>query len=127
MDFVLTNEQRMLQDAAAQFAKKTSPIERHRKLRSTSERMGDGWEPAVWKQMAELGWLGLFYPENVGGLGLPFFEASLVIERLGSTLVLEPYLASVVLAGGAVLNGATTAQQKELLEPMTEGKTSLAL
>ena len=77
--------------------------------------------------MADLGWLGLFYPEAVGGLGLSFFDASLVIERLGTTLVLEPYLSSVVLAGGAVLNGATQVQQKELLEPMGEGKTSLAL
>lgn len=127
MHFVLTNEQRMLADAAAQFAKKTSPVERFRKVRSTSERDGDGWEASVWKQMAELGWLGLFYPEAVGGLGLSFFDLSLVLERLGTTLVPEPLLASVVLAGGAVLSGATAAQQKELLEPMVEGKTSLAL
>ena len=127
MDFDLSNEQRMLADAAASFAKKTSPVERFRKLRSTAERDGAGWEPSVWKQMAELGWLGLPFPEEVGGLGLGFFEASLVLQKLASTLVPEPYLASVVLAGSAVLHGATRAQAKELLEPMIEGRTSLAL
>jgi alkylation response protein AidB-like acyl-CoA dehydrogenase len=127
MDFNLSNEQRMLADAAGQFAKKTSPVERFRKLRSTSEREGTGWEPAVWKQMAELGWLGLFFPEDVGGLGLSFFDASLVLQKLATTLVPEPYLSSVVFAGSAVLHGATKAQAKELLEPMIEGKTSLAL
>jgi alkylation response protein AidB-like acyl-CoA dehydrogenase len=127
MDFDLSNEQRMLADAAASFAKKTSPVERFRKLRSTAERDGAGWEPSVWKQMAELGWLGLPFPEEVGGLGLGFFEASLVLQKLASTLVPEPYLASVVLAGSAVLHGATKAEAKELLEPMIEGRTSLAL
>lgn len=127
MDFNLSNEQRMLADAAASFAKKTSPVERFRKLRSTAEREGTGWEPAVWKQMAELGWLGLPFPEDVGGLGLGFFEASLVLQKLAATLVPEPYLASVVLAGSAVLHGATKAQAREILEPMVEGKISLAL
>lgn len=127
MDFNLSNEQRMLADAAAQFAKKTSPVERYRKTRSTSEREGTGWEPAVWKQMAELGWLGLAFPEDVGGLGLGFFDLSLVLGKLASTLVPEPILPSVVLAGSAVMHGATKAQAKEILEPMIEGKTSLAL
>jgi alkylation response protein AidB-like acyl-CoA dehydrogenase len=127
MDFNLSNEQRMLADAAASFAKKTSPVERFRKLRSTSERDGTGWEPAIWKQMADLGWLGLFFPEDVGGLGLSFFDASLVMSKLATTLVPEPYLSSVVLAGSAVVHGATKAQAKEILEPMIEGNTSLAL
>jgi alkylation response protein AidB-like acyl-CoA dehydrogenase len=139
MDFELTSEQKMLADSAASFAKKTSPVERLRKLREiprvegVEQRHGAkttdprNWEPAVWKQMAELGWLGLFYPESVGGLGLRFFDASLVIEKLATTLVPEPYVASVVLGGWPILKAGSPEQHKRFLEPMIEGKTSHAL
>ncbi|AKF09528.1 acyl-CoA dehydrogenase family protein [Sandaracinus amylolyticus] len=138
MDFELTQEQKMLAESAASFAKKTSPVERLRKIRSMPHVEGveqrhaakadpRNWEPAVWKQMAELGWLGLFYPESVGGLGLRFFDASLVIEKLGTTLVPEPYVASVVLAGWALLKAGSAEQHAKYLTPMIEGDTSLAL
>jgi alkylation response protein AidB-like acyl-CoA dehydrogenase len=139
MDFELTQEQKMLADSAASFAKKTSPVERLRKLRTMPHvegienrhggGTGDGrnWEPSVWKQMAELGWLGLFYPESVGGLGLRFFDASLVIERLAATLVPEPYVASVVVAGWTLLKAGSAEQHAQFLSPMIEGETSLAL
>ena len=129
MDFELTAEQKMLSEQAASFAKKSSPVERFRKLRSTAERdvVEHGWEPKVWKEMAGLGWLGLFYPEEVGGMGLRFFDTALVIEKLGTTLVPEPVIASAVLAGTAVWKAGSTAQAKAILEPMIEGRTSLAL
>lgn len=134
MDFELNDDQKLLKDSAAQFTK-SSPVSRFRKLRSHAWAHGghevvshpQGWEPAVWKQMAELGWLGLFFPESVGGLGLSFFDLTLVLEELGKTLVPEPILASVVLAGGAVSKAGTLEQQKRLLQPMIDGKTSLAL
>ena len=129
MDFELTAEQKMLSEQAASFAKKSSPVERFRKLRSTAERdvVEHGWEPKVWKEMAGLGWLGLYYPEDVGGMGLRFFDTALVIEKLGTTLVPEPVIASAVLAGTAVWKAGSTAQAKAILEPMIEGRTSLAL
>ena len=138
MDFELTQEQKMLADSAASFAKKTSPVERLRKLRTMPHvegieqrhaSIGDprNWELPVWKQMAELGWLGLFYPESVGGLGLRFYDASLVIEKLGTTLVPEPYVASVVVGGWPILKAGSAEQQAKFLSPMIEGETSLAL
>jgi alkylation response protein AidB-like acyl-CoA dehydrogenase len=138
MDFELTQEQKMLADAAASFAKKISPVERLRRLRTMPHVEGveqrhpakadpRNWEPAVWKQMAELGWLGLFYPEGVGGLGLRFFDAALVIEKLGTTLTPEPYIASVVLGGWPILQCGNAAQHEKFLTPMIEGRTSLAL
>lgn len=136
MDFELNEDQKLLKDSAAQFTK-SSPVTRMRKLRShgatghgaTSDHGNDpiGWEPSVWKQMADLGWLGLFYPEDIGGLGMTFFDLCLVVEELGKTLVPEPIIASVILAGGAVLHAGTKAQQKAILGPMIDGKTSLAL
>lgn len=135
MDFELNEDQKLLKDSAAQFTK-SSPVTRMRKLRShgstghgaqTDHNDPIGWEPSVWKQMADLGWLGLFYPEDVGGLGMTFFDLCLIIEELGKTLVPEPIIASVILAGGAVLHAGTKAQQKAILGPMIDGKTSLAL
>lgn len=129
MDFELTAEQKMLSEQAASFAKKSSPVERFRKLRSTAERdvVEHGWEVKTWREIGGLGWLGLFYPESVGGMGMSFFDASLVIEKLAATLVPEPIIASAVVAGAAVWKSASTAQAKAILEPMIEGKTSLAL
>ncbi len=135
MDFELNEDQKLLKDSAAQFTK-SSPVTRMRKLRShgstghgaqTDHNDPIGWEPSVWKQMADLGWLGLFYPEDIGGLGMTFFDLCLIVEELGKTLVPEPIIASVVLAGGAVLHAGTKAQQKAILGPMIDGKTSLAL
>ena len=123
MDFALTDDQKMIRDTARSFVQKESPVERMRKLRDTEL----GYDPAVWQQMGELGWLGLPLPESVGGFGGTMIDASLVLEQLGSTLVPEPFLASVVLGGMAVVHGATEAQQKALLEPMIEGRASLAL
>jgi alkylation response protein AidB-like acyl-CoA dehydrogenase len=123
MNFDLTDDQKMLVETAASFARKQSPVSRARKLR------GDpiGWEPAVWRQMGELGWLGVMFGDDVGGFGGRFGDAALVIEQLGSTLVPEPYLPSVVLGGGALARGGTPAQRSRWLAPMVAGQTSLAL
>ena len=65
MNFDLTEDQKMLVDTAASFAKKSSPVDRFRQL-----RFGElAYDKKVWKQMGELGWLGVIFPEEVGGFG----------------------------------------------------------
>jgi alkylation response protein AidB-like acyl-CoA dehydrogenase len=123
MNFDLTEDQKMLVQTAASFVKKTSPVERLRRLRD-DER---GWEPAVWRQMGDLGWLGIPFPDELGGFGGRFIDAALVIEQLGATLVPEPYIPSVVLGGMAVLRAGDDAQRRRWLEPLIAGETSLAL
>jgi alkylation response protein AidB-like acyl-CoA dehydrogenase len=123
MNFDLTEDQKMLVETVQSFVRKDSPVERMRRLRSDAI----GWEKAVWKQMGELGWLGVMFPESVGGLGMSFVEAGLIIEQLGTTLVPEPYLPSVVLAGTALVRAGTEEQQQRWLAPMIAGDTSLAL
>jgi alkylation response protein AidB-like acyl-CoA dehydrogenase len=81
----------------------------------------------MWRQMGELGWLGILFSEEAGGFGGSFLDASLILEQIGTTLVPEPYLASVVLAGSAVARVAEPRQQQALLGPMIEGSASLAL
>src|ERR1700753_1780920 len=114
MNFDLTQDQKLLVDTAAAFAKKESPVSRLRGLREDTV----GWSKDVWKHRGELGWLGILMPESVGGFGWSFSDASLVIEKLGTTLVPEPFVPSVVLAGCAIRDGGSEAQQKRWLEPL---------
>jgi alkylation response protein AidB-like acyl-CoA dehydrogenase len=123
MDFELSADQKMLRDTAATFAKKESPITRFRALREDEL----GFDRAVWKKMGELGWLGIALPEAAGGLGLSFVDLALVIEQLGVTLVPEPILASVVLAGMTVALAGDDAQKEQILGPMIAGDQTLAL
>jgi len=123
MDFELDQDQQMLAKTVADFAKNESPVERFRKLRDDDI----GYDPAVWQKMGELGWLGVAFPESVGGFGGSFVECAVVLENLAATLVPEPYLASVVLGGMALLRAGTPEQHATYLTPMIEGDTTLAL
>ncbi len=123
MDFELSDDQKMLVDTVQSFCKKESPTERLRKMRENPI----GWEKKIWQQMGELGWLGVAFPEDVGGLGGSFVDAGLIIEQLGTTLVPEPFIPSVALAGSILQAGGTVAQKEQFLTPMLEGSESLAV
>jgi alkylation response protein AidB-like acyl-CoA dehydrogenase len=122
MNFTLSEDQRMLVEAAQGFVRKQSPVARMRKLRDDPI----GWSPEVWRQIGDLGWLGLPFPEAVGGIGGSFVDLALVLEQLGTTLVPEPIVPSVV-AGIAILAAGDAAQQQRWLAPMVAGRSSLAL
>src|SRR5688572_3479049 len=121
MDFDLTEEQRLLAKTVADFCKTRSPVSRFRKLRDAD---GIGWDPATWREMGQLGWLGVPFPESAGGLAGSFVEAAIILEQLGRTLVPEPYLASVVLGGQALALGGNGEQHERWLAPMLDGQTS---
>ncbi|HEY5934943.1 MAG TPA: acyl-CoA dehydrogenase family protein [Kofleriaceae bacterium] len=122
MNFELSEDQRMIVDAAVGFVRKQSPVTRMRKLRDDDR----GWSPDTWRQMGELGWLGLPFPESIGGFGGSLVDVALVLEQLGTTLVPEP-MASSLTAGMTILRAGDEAQHKAWLAPMIEGKASLAL
>jgi alkylation response protein AidB-like acyl-CoA dehydrogenase len=123
MDFTLTDDQRMLVETVKSFTKKDSPVERIRKVRESET----GWDKNVWRKIGELGWLGVPFPEEYGGIGGAFLDAGLIIEQLGTTLVPEPYIPSVILGGLTLLHAGSSAQKERLLPPMIEGKESLSL
>lgn len=123
MDFTLTEDQRMLVETVQSFTKKDSPVERIRKVRESET----GWDKGVWRKIGELGWLAVPFPEEYGGIGGAFLDAGLIIEQLGTTLVPEPYIPSVILGGLTLLHAGSSAQKQRLLPPMIEGKESLAL
>ncbi len=123
MNFALSKQQQMIVDSVATFVRDDSPVERFRELRS-SER---GWDSAVWRKMGDYGWLGIAFPEEHGGIDGSFVDMALILEQLGRSLVPEPYIPSVVLAGGLVERLGSADQKRDLLQPMLAGETSLAL
>src|SRR5687767_15779235 len=123
MNFDLTPDQKLLADTAASFVKKEAPLGRLRPLRKDPI----GWSKDVWKKMGELGWLGILFPESVGGFGGTFVDAAILLEELGAGLVVEPFVPSLVLAGTAIMRAGDDAQQKRWLAPVATGDTSLAL
>lgn len=123
MDFDLSDDQKMLADTAASFVKKDSPVERMRALRDDPI----GYDPKIWQQMGELGWLGIPFAEELGGFGGSFIDLALVLEQFGRTLVPEPYLSSIVLGGMTIQNAGDKAQMKRYLPALIEGQSTMAL
>src|SRR5439155_23487233 len=87
----------------------------------------EGFSRAHWQNYAELGWLGLLLPEDVGGLACSFVEAAIVLEAFGRGMVLEPFLATAVLCSRIVDRADADEPRKRLLPALIEGRLVLAL
>jgi pimeloyl-CoA dehydrogenase small subunit len=122
MDFDLTEEQRLLRDSVDRLLADHYSFEKRKAHLAEPE----GWSRDLWAQYAELGLLGLPFAEEHGGFGGGGIETMLVMQAFGRVLALEPYLATVVLAGTALRLAANAAQQSALLPQIAEGKLSLA-
>ena len=125
MDLVLTEDQELIAKTAADFVREKSPVSRMRALRDAND--ATGFSRALWKEMAELGWVGIAFPENLGGAGLGFAELAVVLEALGKTLAPEPFLSSVLLGGQALALAGSDAQQQAWLPRLCAGDALLAL
>jgi len=112
-----------LRDSVAAFLARGTDIARVRRLRGKPP----GFERAVWRQMAEFGWLGILVPENCGGLGLGCAEMAIVAEGAARALVPEPLTAAAVLAAGAIARGDNAGLKHELLAGLVAGKLIPAL
>ncbi len=123
MDFSFSSEQKLLQDSASKFALKGYGFDRYQ----ATLKMPNQLDPAAWAQMADFGWLALPLPESAGGLGGSGVDVSLVAEALGAGMVLEPYVAGLVLPGRLIALAGNAAQQERLLAPLAEGKLQLGV
>lgn len=86
-----------------------------------------GYSPAIWAEMAEMGWLGIPFGEEYGGFGGGAAELVLLATNFGRRLVLEPYLSSVVLAGGLIEIAASQEHRQRLLPEIIAGNLRVAL
>src|SRR5450759_4587155 len=96
MDFDLSEEQRLLKESVDGLLGSSYDFDARKKYMAEK----GGWSKGVWGKLAEQGLLGLPFPEDDGGFGAGAVETMIVMEAMGKALVLEPYLATVVISGG---------------------------
>jgi pimeloyl-CoA dehydrogenase small subunit len=123
MDFDLTEEQRLLKDSVERLLRDRYDFE----ARKAYAASPDGWSRELWAQYAELGLLALPFAEAHGGFGGGPAETMIVMEAFGRALALEPYLATVVLGGGALRRGGSEEQRAGLVPRIADGSLLLAL
>jgi alkylation response protein AidB-like acyl-CoA dehydrogenase len=123
MDFSLSEEQEMLRKTARDFLVNECPKALVREMEEDEK----GYSPELWKKMAELGWMGLVFPEQYGGEGLSFLDLAVLIEEMGRALVPGPYISTVVYCGLAILAGGSEEQKRELLPKIAKGDLRLTL
>lgn len=123
MDFDLTDEQQMLRDAARRFADQHYSFDARRRVLATQ----DGFSRTVWQSFADMGWLALGLPEDVGGLACSFVETALLMEEFGRVLAPEPFTSSAVLCARIVDRSKNEMQRAALLPSFIDGKVLMAL
>jgi alkylation response protein AidB-like acyl-CoA dehydrogenase len=123
MDFSYDDEQTALRDAVRGLVGKTYADYEHRRQVTKAD---PGFDEKIWGQMAEMGLLGLPFSEDDGGVGAGPVEIAIVCRELGRVLAPEPYLASVVYAGGLVSAVGTAEQRAEVLGALAAGESLLA-
>lgn len=123
MDFNFTDEQQLLRNGLTKFLATRYDLDTSRSAAKT----GPGWQPEIWRAFAEdLGILGATLPEAVGGLGGGPAEVMVIAEALGYALVIEPYIDTVVVAGG-LLHRADSDVADAVLAQIAEGTAVVAL
>jgi alkylation response protein AidB-like acyl-CoA dehydrogenase len=118
MDFTFTEEQQMLLDTTRRFVAKDYTFETRRRIRESSE----GFSREVWQGLADIGLLALNVPEADGGLGGSPIDTMLAMNAVGEGLLLEPYLASAVLATRAIALLGSEEQRGEWLPALAGGE-----
>jgi alkylation response protein AidB-like acyl-CoA dehydrogenase len=125
MGLILSEDQLILRDMAKSFCDEKSPVERMRTLRDRQDETG--FTRALWKEMGELGWIGILFPESLGGAEMGYGELGIVLSECGRVLAPEPFLSTVLLGGNAILLGGNEPLQKELLPDVCTGDRILSL
>jgi alkylation response protein AidB-like acyl-CoA dehydrogenase len=117
---VLTEEQTLLRDAARSWTRDRSPIGAFRRMRDSGAPLG--YDPAVWREMGEMGWAGVMVPEAYGGSEADLFTMGLLLEETGRTLTASPLLATGLVAVGALLLGGSGDQRACWLPRIADGE-----
>ena len=119
MDFSFTEEQTLLRNSVQSLLADKYDFDTRRKI----VKSADGWSPEIWAQFAEMGLLAAPFSEEQGGFGGGAIETMIVMEEMGRNLVVEPYLETVVLAGGFLREGANADQQAAHIPGIVDGST----
>jgi alkylation response protein AidB-like acyl-CoA dehydrogenase len=123
MDFEFNEEQKMLKTSAREFLEKECPKSLVKQMVADEK----GNPPELWHKMAELGWLGLIFPEKYGGMGGNILDLVAIQEEMGRACVPGAFYSTVLLGGLFVLNNGSEEQKQNLLPKVAEGKLILTL
>jgi alkylation response protein AidB-like acyl-CoA dehydrogenase len=119
MDVQFTEEQELLQSSVQRLLRDQYGFDARRKIMATDE----GWSRKHWQAFAELGLCAAPFSENSGGLGGGPLATMIVMKEFGRNLVIEPYIETVVLAGGLIEDFGSAAQREAFLPDIMEGKS----
>jgi alkylation response protein AidB-like acyl-CoA dehydrogenase len=122
MDFQFTEEQDMLRNFARSFMEDKITKEYVNEM----EKDELGFSEDVWKEMAEMGWMGLVFPEEYSGQGMGFFELAVLLEEMGRACCPGPFF-STVLCGMSIMDAGSEDQKKEYLPKIGDGNLKMAL
>ncbi|MGH6779201.1 MAG: pimeloyl-CoA dehydrogenase small subunit [Bradyrhizobium sp.] len=122
MDFDLSEEQRLLKESVDGLLTDSYDFEHRKKYMKEK----GGWSRAVWSRLAEQGLLGLPFAEADGGFGAGAVETMIVMEALGKALMVEPYLATVVIGGGFLRHGGSAARKQAHIPSIIDGSKTFA-
>ncbi len=122
MDFDLSEEQRLLKESVEGLLGSSYDFDSRKKYMAEK----GGWSKAVWSKLAEQGLLGLPFSEEDGGFGAGAVEIMIVMEAMGRALVLEPYLATVVISGGFLRHGGSAEQKAAYIPGIIDGTRTFA-
>ena len=123
MALVLNEEQQLLQDSAKTFLQECAPVDSLRKLRDAGEQ----WSPALWTDMAEMGWAGIVVPEEYDGLNFGYVGAGLLVEECGRTLASSPLTSSALVCSSLVSGLCNEEQKQAILPAVASGELVLTL
>ena len=123
MDFSLNEEQEMLKTMARDFLESEYPESVVREV----ARSDKGYSPELWRKIADLGWMGIIFPEEYGGIGGNAVDLEVLYEEMGRAIFVSPHLSTVVLCGQTILAAGTEEQKAELLPKIVNGDLILAL
>lgn len=123
MDFSLSEEQEMLKKSARNFFSNELPKTLVKEMAEDTK----GYPPALWKKMADLGWIGLVMPEEYDGLGGSFMDLAILLEEMGRSCLPGPFFSTVMLGAMTIMEAGSTEQKKKLLPKIASGQLIVTL
>jgi alkylation response protein AidB-like acyl-CoA dehydrogenase len=118
MDFDFTEEQNMLRKSARDFLAKECPKAKVREM----DKDETGYDPQIWRRMAELGWTGLVLPEEYGGMGAGFMDLVILMEEMGRNILPGPFFSTIALCALPLLEYGSSGQKTEFLPQVGKGR-----
>lgn len=123
MDVRLSEEQEILRKAARDFLTDKCPKTLVREM----EKDEKGYSPQLWQEIADLGWMGLVFPEKYGGSGMSFLDLAILLEEMGRACFPGPFFSTVILGGLPILDAGSDEQKEKYLPEIISGKAIFTL